>query len=88
MRTHVILLALLLAFAAPVHAGLEATEAGIEFSYTDPSAASVALAGEFNGWSTNATPMTNDGTGADGPDVGFRGSAATDGWNNIVLTRG
>ena len=63
MRTHVILLALLLAFAAPVHAGLEATEAGIEFSYTDPSAASVALAGEFNGWSTNATPMTNDGTG-------------------------
>ena len=63
MRTLPILTLVLLLASAPAVAGLATTETGIEFSYTDPTAASVSLAGEFNGWDMNATPMTNDGTG-------------------------
>jgi hypothetical protein len=34
------------------------TDDGIEFRYEDPSAGSVSLAGDFNGWNMNANPMT------------------------------
>jgi 1,4-alpha-glucan branching enzyme len=37
---------------------------GYLFSFKDPSAANVHLAGEFNGWSEDATPMADpDGDG-------------------------
>ena len=36
---------------------------GVRFSYSDPGASSVALAGEFNQWSTTANPMTKDDAG-------------------------
>ncbi len=37
-----------------------AVDGGIRFTYADPNASSVSLAGEFNGWSTTANPMTNE----------------------------
>lgn len=53
--------ALLWAGAAP--AGVATIEGGIEFSYTDPYAASVSVAGIFNNWSTNAAPLAMGGDG-------------------------
>ena len=47
-----------LALAAP-----EKAPGGIRFTYTNAAAATVAWAGDFNAWSTSATPMTK---GADG----------------------
>lgn len=58
MRTLTILLTALLLLAAPAGAALRAVEGGIEFVYTDPSAGSVHLAGDFNAWSTSSTPLT------------------------------
>ncbi|MBM3308434.1 MAG: isoamylase early set domain-containing protein [Candidatus Eisenbacteria bacterium] len=52
---------LLAAQASP--AAVNAVEGGIEFSYADPYAASVSLAGIFNNWSTNATPLSLGGDG-------------------------
>ncbi len=50
--------------APPAAAAYRAVDDGIEFSYTDPSASSVALAGDFNEWSTSATPLSDeDGDG-------------------------
>ena len=46
---------------SPARAATEAVEDGIRFSLTDPAAQSVALAGEFNNWSTTATPMNKEG---------------------------
>jgi len=63
MRSLSILTLLFVLAASPATAGLETTEAGIQFTYVDPGAGSVALAGDFNAWSTDATPMTDDGSG-------------------------
>ncbi len=41
-------------------AGPIKTDAGYMFSFDDPSATTVNLAGDFNGWSTSATPMSDD----------------------------
>ena len=38
-------------------------EGGIEFTYTDPNAGSVTLAGIFNSWSMNANPLAMDEDG-------------------------
>lgn len=53
-----IAIALILA-AAPVQvmSSVEKAEDGIKFTYHDPEAGEVFLAGSFNGWSTSATPM-------------------------------
>lgn len=59
-------LALLAAIAfAPLaaQAAPEKADGGIRFTYLDPNAGSVALAGDFNGWSTTATPMTKGAEG-------------------------
>ncbi|MBC8451061.1 hypothetical protein H8D73_02495, partial [bacterium] len=40
--------------ASPAHAGFSSVDAGIEFTYSDPYAASVSLAGAFNNWDVNA----------------------------------
>lgn len=55
------LIALLLLWTAVAAAGVEKSEGGYRFSYTDAAAKAVLLAGAFNGWSTTATPMTRDG---------------------------
>jgi len=52
-----ILAAAALIWAGAALAGVATVEGGIEFAYTDPNAASVSLAGIFNNWSTNATPL-------------------------------
>jgi hypothetical protein len=57
-----LLLATVLAPAAGTAAPSKA-DGGIRFTYLDPNAGAVSLAGEFNGWSTSATPLTK---GADG----------------------
>jgi hypothetical protein len=54
----------LLALAVvPAAAGITKVDGGIEFTYTDPSAGSVSLAGIFNSWSMNANPLTMDENG-------------------------
>jgi hypothetical protein len=64
-RNGAVLLALIvvLVAAAPVGASIEKVEGGIKFTYFDPDAAQVNLAGTFNGWSTTATPMVKDEAG-------------------------
>ena len=52
-----ILAAAALLWAGAALAGVATVEEGIEFTYTDPYAASVNLAGIFNNWSTNETPL-------------------------------
>jgi hypothetical protein len=44
-------------------AGVSKVSGGIEFTYEDPSAGSVSLAGDFNNWNMNAEPLTK---GSDG----------------------
>jgi hypothetical protein len=44
-------------------ADVRRTESGYEFSYEDPGAASVSIAGSFNGWNANADPMVRDEQG-------------------------
>jgi len=61
---HALLLLGAIVFAPlAAHAAPEKAEGGISFTYLDPNAGSVTIAGEFNGWSPTATPMTR---GADG----------------------
>lgn len=49
---------------ATSRAAFRPVEGGIEFSLERPGASSVALAGDFNGWDTAATPMADpDGDG-------------------------
>lgn len=49
--------------ATPVLSDVAVVDGGIEFTYEDPYAGSVSLAGDFNGWSTNADAMTMDEEG-------------------------
>ncbi len=44
--------------------GTTASGAGVTFTYADPNAKAVFLAGEFNNWSATANPMQKDATGA------------------------
>ena len=41
--------------------GLRLTREGVELRTRQPSATSVAVAGDFNGWSTSSHPMTRAG---------------------------
>jgi hypothetical protein len=64
MRKKILLLCVMLGvLAAPLLAAVEKTDGGIKFTYYDPDATQVFLAGAFNGWSTTATPMTKDQAG-------------------------
>lgn len=49
---------ILASIALPAQAGVEKTDRGIRFTYYDPEAGKVSLAGTFNGWNDSATPMT------------------------------
>ncbi len=66
MRMSHLMLVLVLTAAvmmSPARAGFSKVDAGIEFTYSDPYAASVSLAGAFNDWNLNADPMTADDEG-------------------------
>jgi len=52
---------LALVLASPALAGVETVPGGVRFSYVDAGAGQVFLAGDFNGWSAGATPMTKAG---------------------------
>jgi len=58
-----LLVAGLLAIAAAAQGGVSKVPGGLEFSYNDPAAFSVSLAGSFNNWDANANPMTKDAEG-------------------------
>lgn len=49
--------------AGPLEAGVSKVEGGIEFTFDDPSAGSVSLAGDFNNWNMNAEPLTKGDDG-------------------------
>ncbi|MCX5801614.1 MAG: glycogen-binding domain-containing protein [Candidatus Eisenbacteria bacterium] len=59
------LLALVIVLAVVPYctAAVQKTALGYEFTYEDPGAASVSVAGGFNNWSTTTNPMTKDGKG-------------------------
>lgn len=62
MRTYTVWFALLLLVAvSSAEASVEAVEDGIRFSYFDPNAGTVFLAGAFNGWNASGNPMVKDG---------------------------
>ena len=64
MRAGLALFAIaLLALAAGSYGGTAKAPGGIEFTYYDPSAYSVSLAGSFNNWDARANPMTKDKEG-------------------------
>jgi len=48
------------AAAAP---GPQSAQGGVRFVFEDPNAQTVALAGDFNNWSTSADPLTKDAQG-------------------------
>ncbi|MCD4690555.1 glycogen-binding domain-containing protein, partial [bacterium] len=61
MRTKSLLCVVLLTvfvLTAASHAEITKVDGGIEFTYYDPYAASVSLAGIFNNWNMNDDPMT------------------------------
>jgi hypothetical protein len=49
--------------AGPAFSGFGKVGGGIEFTYDNPSAGSVHLAGNFNNWNMNADPMVMDESG-------------------------
>ncbi|MFH1689709.1 MAG: glycogen-binding domain-containing protein [Candidatus Eisenbacteria bacterium] len=55
--------ALALLVAGSAIAGLSKADGGVEFTFDDPSAGSVSLAGDFNNWNMNAQPLTQDADG-------------------------
>lgn len=57
-------LALTLAAAGGARAGVAAGKNGVAFTCKAPSAQAVFLAGDFNGWSATAQPMSRDKDGA------------------------
>lgn len=64
-RTWTARLALLVAIftVEPADAKIESTSEGIRFTYTNPNAQTVALAGDFNSWNPSAHPMVRQGDG-------------------------
>lgn len=54
------LAALCAVLTTPAHAAIENAPNGVRFRYSG-GGSSVMLAGDFNGWSTTATPMTKNG---------------------------
>ncbi|MBR9976037.1 MAG: hypothetical protein KFF77_10685 [Bacteroidetes bacterium] len=63
-RRSFLLLFALLFVSVSAHAQPTKTAEGISFSYENADASSVSLVGDFNAWSTEATPMRKAGDGA------------------------
>ncbi len=49
--------------AVPAFSGFGKVDGGIEFTYDDPSAGSIHVAGDFNNWNMNAAPLAMDDDG-------------------------
>ena len=62
-RILLLLLAACLLPAGFAWSAVETVDGGIRFTYYDPDAGNVFLAGSFNGWNATATPMTRDDDG-------------------------
>jgi len=61
---HVILATLfLLGIGMAADASVEKVDGGIQFTYYDPDAGQVFIAGDFNGWNATANPLTKDDKG-------------------------
>lgn len=63
MKAGLALSALVLLIFGVCHGGVAKAPDGVEFTYYDPAAFSVSLAGNFNNWDVNATPMVKDEEG-------------------------
>ncbi len=63
MKAGLVLSALVLLIFGVCHGGVSKTPGGVEFTYYDPAAFSVSLAGSFNDWDTNASPLVKDDEG-------------------------
>ncbi|MGD8628681.1 MAG: isoamylase early set domain-containing protein, partial [bacterium] len=63
MKTALVSVAMVLLAFSCTYGGTAKAPDGIEFSYTDPAAASVSVAGSFNNWDSNANPMTKGDDG-------------------------
>ena len=63
MKAGLALSALLLLIFGTCYGGVSKVPDGVEFSYYDPAAFSVSLAGNFNNWDVNAHPMVKDEEG-------------------------
>jgi hypothetical protein len=63
MKTALVSVAMVLLAFSCTYGGTAKAPDGIEFTYTDPAAASVSLAGSFNNWDSNANPMTKGDDG-------------------------
>jgi 1,4-alpha-glucan branching enzyme len=71
--------------AISAHSGMGARTypGGVSFRVWAPFAASVAVAGEFNGWSAAANPLTSDGNGYWSADVA--GAAAGQPYKYVIV---
>jgi hypothetical protein len=58
-----VIVMLLSAICGPALAGVEKVDGGIKFTYDDPEAGAVFLAGSFNGWNATANPMVRNDSG-------------------------
>jgi len=63
MKAGLVLSALLLLIIGACYGGVGKSPDGVEFTYYDPAAFSVSLAGNFNNWDANATPLVKDEEG-------------------------
>jgi len=63
MRTALLVFSMILLIFTLSYGAVKKVPEGVEFSYYDPSAFSVALAGTFNNWDSQANEMTKDEEG-------------------------
>ena len=63
MKAGLVLSALALLIFGVCYGGVSKAPDGVEFTYYDPAAFSVSLAGNFNNWDVNASPMVKDEEG-------------------------
>jgi hypothetical protein len=63
MKTALVSVALVLLAFSCTYGGTAKAPDGIEFSYTDPAASTLSVAGSFNNWDSNASPMTKGDDG-------------------------
>ncbi len=57
------LMLMLMTLNSPVRGAVKVVDEGIKFTYYDPNAGKVFLAGSFNNWSTTQTPMNKNQEG-------------------------
>lgn len=63
MRTTLLVVSMILLIFTLAYGAVKKVPEGAEFSYYDPSAFSLALAGSFNNWDAQAQSMTKDEEG-------------------------